>query len=183
MIRIIAVAAAIGAVGGAGGGTLAATVYDKHGGGGSAPKAGLALGQKASFAVPGVGLAAGDQMQRPLDLKNMGKKNFAALAVTTAASPSTPLDTDAANGLQLRIDTCSSSWKKLDGTQEYACQKPTRSVVTRRPVIGNGVVLSGLALARGKTAHLLLTVSLPDSAPNTLQGQTTSLTYTFTASG
>ena len=180
MIRFIAVAAAIGAVGGAGGGTLAATVYGKNGGG-SAPRGKLVLGQKASFEVPGVGLAAGDQMQRPFDLTNVGKKNFSALAVTTAASPSSPLDSDAANGLQLRIDSCSSGWKKVKGTQEYACKKPPRGLVALRPVIGSGVVLQGLTLAKAKTAHLLLTVSLPATAPNALQGQTTSLTYTFTA--
>jgi ABC-type nitrate/sulfonate/bicarbonate transport system permease component len=44
------------------------------------------------------------------------------------------------------------------------------------------VKLVGLAnLAKKKPAHLLLTLRLPQTAPNSLQGQRSGLTYTFTA--
>ena len=52
-------------------------------------------------------------------------------------------------------------------------------------LIGQDVPLGNLSdlLPRKRKAHLMLTVTLPQSAPNSLQGQSSALTYTFTAVG
>jgi hypothetical protein len=85
-------------------------------------------------------------------------------------------------GLSVRIDRCSKTWHESPQPYRYTCSGKQTQVVARRPVIGTGVPLAGLAgLKRAKTAHLLLTVELPQSAPNALQGRQSQLTYTFTA--
>jgi spore coat-associated protein N len=179
VIRVITIAAVLGAVGGAGGGTLAATVHNEQGT--SAPKEALVLGRAAAFTVPGVGLAAGDVMQRPLDLKNRGNVPFSAVALTTSASPASALDSDTVDGLHLRVDSCPGSWRKDKRTKQYACKKLPTNLVGLRPLLGDNMVLQGLGIRKGKTVHLLLTVSLPATAPNALQGKTSTVTYTFTA--
>ena len=55
-------------------------------------------------------IARGDTMQRSFDLTNAGSIDLAGVTLTTTASPSSLLDTDATNGLQLVIDRCSVAW-------------------------------------------------------------------------
>ncbi len=183
MLKFLLVAVAFGALLGGGGGTLAASLHHTHGT--KVARVAIDLGKPGNanrLSVPAVAVAAGDRIQRPFDLKNAGKTALQTVALTTTASPSSRLDTDAVNGLQLRIDRCPSSWKQIKKTPQYGCKKPITNVVAPRPVIGTDVTLSGLGgLAKHKTAHLLLTLTLPVAAPNGLQGQRTSLTYTFTA--
>src|SRR5438093_3770510 len=50
------------------------------------------------------GLVPGDTIQRSFDLSNSGNQNLASLGLTTSASPSSLLDTDATNGLQMVVD-------------------------------------------------------------------------------
>lgn len=52
-------------------------------------------------------VASGDTMQRSFDLSNTGTIDLSGITLTTTASPSTLLDTDATNGLQAVIDKCS----------------------------------------------------------------------------
>jgi len=184
VLKFLLAAATFGAMLGGGGGTLAASLHhSSHQT--KVARVGIALGKPGKtnrLTVPSVAVAAGDRMQRPFDLKNSGATTLQMVAMTTTASPSSRLDTDPVNGLQLQIDRCVNPWKQIKKTPQYSCNKPITSVVAPRPVIGTGIALSGLAgLAQHKVAHLLLTLSLPTAAPNTLQGQTTALTYTFTA--
>ena len=57
-------------------------------------------------------IARGDTMQRSFDLTNASWIDLAGVTLTTTASPSSLLDTDATNGLQLVIDRCSVAWTK-----------------------------------------------------------------------
>jgi spore coat-associated protein N len=182
LLRILALTATLGTLGGAGGGTLAAVLHRPapH-----VPRVQIALGepgQANGLGLSAVGLAAGDRLQRTFDLGSLSSAPIAVVALSSAANPSSLLDRDRVNGLQLRIDRCSKTWHESPQPYRYTCSGKQTQVVARRPVIGTGVPLAGLAgLKRAKTAHLLLTVELPQSAPNALQGRQSQLTYTFTA--
>lgn len=131
------------------------------------------------------GLLPGDTMQRAVDLANngvAGSDNLASVTLTTTASPSSLLDTDATNGLQMKIDSCSSAWTEsgVSPAFTYTCSGTTKSVVAQRAVIGSNVAMNNLAsVAAQTTDHLLVTLTLPSTAPNTMQGLSSSLTYTF----
>jgi spore coat-associated protein N len=73
--------------------------------GATGPANRLTLG--ASNVVPG------DTMQRAVDLVNNGgasADNLSSIVLTTTASPSSLLDTEATNGLQMVIEKCSVAW-------------------------------------------------------------------------
>lgn len=143
------------------------------------------VGPANRLTLGAAGLLPGDTMQRVVDLQNAGgagSDDLAAVTLTTAASPSSLLDTDATDGLQMTIDSCSIPWTE-SGTApafSYACGGTSSSVLGSQPVIGTDVVLSNLAsLAAGVTDHLRVTLTLPGSAPNTMQGLGSTLNYTF----
>jgi spore coat-associated protein N len=133
-------------------------------------------------------LVPGDTVQRAADLINNGSgssDNLASITLTSTASPSSALDTDVTNGLQLVIDKCSVAWTEAgNGTTTpytYTCSGSTTSVLATRAVIGTNVALANLSsLTTGSTDHLRVTETFPAGAGNTLQGLTSTLTYTFT---
>ena len=129
------------------------------------------------------GLVPGDTIQRSVDLIDGGNQNLSAITLTTNASPSSLLDSDATNGLQLVIDRCSVAWTE-SGTSPaftYTCSGTTSSVLASRAVIGSNVALSNLAsLTAGATDHLRATLTFPAAAGNTFQGLTSTITFAFT---
>jgi predicted ribosomally synthesized peptide with SipW-like signal peptide len=145
-----------------------------------------AAGPTNRLTLGATGLLPGDTMQRVVDLKNdgvSGSDDLAAVTLTTAAAPSSLLDSDAANGLQMTIDRCSAPWTE-SGTSPaftYSCAGTTSPALASRPVVGSNLSLSGLtSLAAGATDHLRVTLTLPTTAPNAMQGLSSTLTYTFT---
>jgi spore coat-associated protein N len=182
VLKVLLLLGALGALLGGGGGTLAARLQPH---GAKVSQVAIALGKPGranQLNVPGVGLAAGDTMQRPFDLKNAGKVDFTAVTLTTTASPSSTLDTDPSGGLHIQLDSCPKKWTQVKKSPTYTCKGAIASVLALRPVLGTNVVVPGLAhLKKKKTVHLLMTIVLPASAPNSVQGQTSTLTYTFTA--
>jgi spore coat-associated protein N len=133
----------------------------------------------ASNVVPG------DTIQRAVDLINNGgasADNLSSILLTTTASPSSLLDTEATNGLQMVIEKCSVPWTEA-GTAPaytYTCSGTTSTVLASRAVIGASMPLSGLAsLTTGSTDHLRVMLTLPTAAPNTMQGLTSTITYNF----
>jgi predicted ribosomally synthesized peptide with SipW-like signal peptide len=127
------------------------------------------------------GLAPGDTIQRSVDLINSGTLDLASITLTTTASPSSLLDTDTTNGLQMVIDKCSVAWTESGPPYTYTCGGTTSSVLASRAVIGSGLSLSNLgATTAGATDHLRVTLTLPSGAGNTLQNQSSTITYAFT---
>jgi spore coat-associated protein N len=129
------------------------------------------------------GLAPGDTMQRALDLSNGGSLDLASVSLATTASPSSALDTDATNGLQMTIDKCSVAWTESGSSPAYtySCSGSTSTVLAQRAVIGSNLTLSNLAsLTAGSSDHLRVTLSFPSAAPNSFQGLSSQITYTFT---
>ena len=125
-------------------------------------------------------IAAGDTMQRAIDLNYAGSVDFASATLTTNASASSALDTDATDGLQLSVDKCSVAWTESGPPYTYTCGGSTSSVLASRPLVGSNVTLSTLTLTAGSTDHLRVTVSLPSTAGNGLQGLSSTVGYTFT---
>jgi spore coat-associated protein N len=126
-------------------------------------------------------LAPGDTVQRSVDLTNSGSIDLAGVTLTTTASPSSLLDTDTTNGLQMVVDKCSVAWTEAGPPYTYTCSGTTSSVLASRAVIGSNLSLSNLGVtASGATDHLRVTLTLPGGAPNTLQNQSSTITYAFT---
>jgi predicted ribosomally synthesized peptide with SipW-like signal peptide len=127
------------------------------------------------------GLAPGDTIQRSVDLIDSGSLDLASITLTTTAAPSSLLDTDATNGLQMVIDKCSVAWTEAGPPYTYTCGGTTSSVLASRAVIGSNLALSNLgATTHGVTDHLRVTLTLPSGAGNTLQNQSSTISYAFT---
>ncbi|HXC46455.1 MAG TPA: TasA family protein [Solirubrobacteraceae bacterium] len=133
----------------------------------------------ASNVVPG------DTIQRSADLVNNGgasADNLSGIVLTTTASPSSLLDTEPTNGLQMTIEKCSVPWTEA-GTAPaytYTCSATTSTVLASRAVLGSNMALTNLSsLTTGSTDHLRVTLTLPGAAPNTMQGLTSTISYNF----
>lgn len=130
-----------------------------------------AAGPDNRLTVGASGLVPGDSLQRAVKLTNGGSESLAAVTLTTSASPSSALDADAANGLQLQIDRCSVAWTESGPPYTYGCSGSSSTVLASRPVIGSNLALSSLgSLTAGASDYLRVTLSLPSSAPNSMQG-------------
>lgn len=146
----------------------------------------LSLAQGAvATTVPAVGLVPGDTVQRTVTLsRGSDNENFGGVTLTTTASPSSVLDTDATNGLQLKVEQCGTAWTQAGSTKTFTCAGGATTVVGQRAVIGSNLptadMLSSLNGA-SKTAFLRLTLSLPTTADNTFQGKSSTIKFTFDA--
>jgi spore coat-associated protein N len=143
------------------------------------------LSLTAPFSRLGTGaspIAPGDTMQRALDLSYSGTISFASATLTTSASPSSLLDTDGTNGLQIAIDKCSQAWTEAGPPYTYTCGGSTSAVLNSRALIGSPIALSNLTLTAGSTDHLRVTLTFPSGADNTFQNKSSTVSYTFTGS-
>ena len=125
-------------------------------------------------------IAPGDTMQRAIDLSYSGSISLGSATLTTNATSSSLLDSDATNGLQIAIDKCSVAWTESGPPYTYTCSGSTSTVLASQPIIGSNVALSNLTLTSGSTDHLRVTVTLPSTAANTLQNLSSTVAYTFT---
>jgi predicted ribosomally synthesized peptide with SipW-like signal peptide len=131
--------------------------------------------------VNATAIAPGDTIQRSVDLINQGTLDLASVTLTTTASPSSLLDTDTTNGLQMVIDRCSVAWTESGPPYTYTCSGSTSTVLASRAVIGSNLALSNLsATTAGNTDHLRVTLTFPSGAGNTLQNQSSTISYAFT---
>jgi hypothetical protein len=147
----------------------------------------IALGAAGTAAnrltVGASGLVPGDTVQRAFQLANTGNQNLASITLTTSASPSSLLDTDTTNGLQVVIQACSVAWTEggVAPAYTYTCSGSTSTVLASRPVIGSALALSNLTTTTaGNTDNLLATLTLPGTAGNTFQGLSSTITFSFT---
>lgn len=142
-----------------------------------------ATGAANRLSVGATGLVPGDSVQRAVTLTNSGTQNLASITLATTAAPSSKLDTDAVNGLQLAIDACSVPWTEA-GTSPaytYTCSGTVTSVLATRAVIGSNVALANVgAVTAGHTDNLRVTMTLPAGADNTFQGITSTVNFAFT---
>lgn len=131
-------------------------------------------------------IVPGDTIQRAVDLSNTGNTPLSTLTLTTTASPSSKLDTDTTNGLQLTVDSCATAWAEAGTSPAFTYTCPggssnVTSVVTKTPVIGANMPLGNLnALAKNGVDHLRVTLSFPTTADNTFQTQSSTINFAFT---
>ena len=128
------------------------------------------------------GVVPGDSIQRSVQLaKGPGSENFGSVSLTATAQTNNPLSTDATNGLQLSVDSCTSAWS-VSGTNKLSCPGTTTNLVATRRVTGT-MDLSQVTANLNSTsnAFLRLTMSLPVSAGDTFQDLANVLTFTFDA--
>lgn len=144
--------------------------------------------------VDASGIVPGDTMQRRVKLSNDGSEDLASITLTTSATTSSLLDSDATNGLQFKIETCDGGvgWTETGSTPgfRYTCDDlvpgdglGTRTtVLARRAIVGSTLSLSNLtATTAGNTDDTVVTIDLPTTADNTFQGLSSTIDYTFTA--
>jgi hypothetical protein len=146
----------------------------------------IALGNTGAstnrLTVNASGLVPGDTVQRSFDLSNTGSQDLASVGLTTTASPSSLLDTDTTNGLQMVVDRCSVPWTESGSSPafSYSCSGSTTTIISTRAVIQSALAMAGLsALTAGGTDHLRLTLTFPGTAGASLQGLSSTLTYSF----
>ena len=145
----------------------------------------IALGASGAanrLSVGASGLVPGDTVQRAVDLSVTGDQDLAAVSLTTSAAPSSVLDADATNGLQLVVDMCSVPWTE-SGTSPaytYSCSGTSSTLVAARPVIGNNLAMAGVAVTSGSTSHLRVTLTLPTTADNSFQGKSSVISFELT---
>jgi predicted ribosomally synthesized peptide with SipW-like signal peptide len=131
--------------------------------------------------VNATAIAPGDTIQRSVDLINQGSLDLASITLTTSPSSSSLLDSDTSNGLQMAIDKCSVAWTESGPPYTYTCSGSTSSVLASRPVIGSTLALSNLgSLTAGATDRLRVTLTFPGGAGNSLQNQSSTISYSFT---
>lgn len=193
---LVSVAAVGGAAGLAGLGTFAA--FTDTGTGTQQISAGtvnvdLGTGTGNRLSVVADGLVPGDTIQRRVTLTNSGSENLASLTLSTTATTSSALNTDTTNGLQMKIEKCAGAlgWREQGtGPYTYTCDQTTAGdnagtrteVLARRPIIGANIALSNIAaLTAGSTDDMVVTADLPSTAPNSMQGQSSVVDYTFNA--
>lgn len=144
----------------------------------------ITLGTANRLTVGAGNLVPGDTLQRAVDITNNGSagtSSVGSITLTTTGS-GTALDTDATNGLQMVIDKCSVAWTESGPPYTYTCGGTTTSVLGSRAVVGNNIALANMSsVTAGNTDHLRVTLTLPASAGNALQGLSDTLNYTFTA--
>src|SRR5437667_12119745 len=91
-----------------------------------------AAGSANRLSVDATAIAPGDTIQRAVDVINQGTLDMASVTLTTQATTSSVLDTDATNGLQMLVDQCSQAWTEsgppytypFGGTNEHPIARP-----------------------------------------------------------
>jgi hypothetical protein len=102
------------------------------------------------------------------------------MAASLTSAPNV-LTSDAVNGLQLGIKSCSVAWTQGGTAQAptYTCSGTTTTILSG-PAINNAALSGPAALTAGGTDYLTFTVSLPSTADNTFQGKSAALSLVFT---
>ncbi len=166
----------------------------------------LAVGPINDSTVAAISIAPGDTIPREVDLNSLTSNiNDATITLGISASTSSLLDTDPTNGLQVQVQTCSVPWTRVPGPPPtYTCGTPT-TVLASTPVAtleGAATSLTPLnSLTAGGQDYVVMTFTFPSGAPGdialvpglcsgtpkgtsaneNLEGCTSTLTYTFTA--
>jgi predicted ribosomally synthesized peptide with SipW-like signal peptide len=167
----------------------------------------LAVGPTNDSATAATNIAPGDTIPREVDLNSTAATlNDATITLAISASPSSLLDTDQTNGLQVQVQTCSVAWTRVAGPPPtYSCSGTTVTVLASTPVKTLESTPASLtplnALTAGGQDYVVMTLTFPATAPGNialvptlcsgaaggtsatenLEGCSSTLTYAFTA--
>jgi hypothetical protein len=131
----------------------------------------------SSFTTDAEGLTPGASATRAITLDLDGTGDFGAVKLTTTATASSALDTDATEGLQVQIDRCSVAWSGSE--DNYTCSGST-SVLANRAVVGSNLTLSNLDVSPNAHNRLVVTLSLPNTADTSFESLSSTIQFTFT---
>jgi spore coat-associated protein N len=133
--------------------------------------------------TPASNIVPGDTIAREVDLNSTSATaNAASITLGIAANPTSLLDTDATNGLQLQLQSCATAPTSSGGTAPtYTCtggfQAVTiggQSTVSIASLESAPATLGSLnSLTAGGQDYLVMTLSLPSSAPGDFSKVTT----------
>lgn len=140
-------------------------------------------GRDHRLTLSAAGMAPGDTIQQLLTLRNTGQATWGAATITTSATTSSALDTNLVDGLQLRIDRCSTPWTGAAASPHprYACAGNRTPVLASGPIIRENATLGPLtSLAPGAEDNLRASLTLPRTAGNSFQGVSSTIDVTFT---
>ena len=167
----------------------------------------LAVGPTNDATIAATSIAPGDTIPREVDLNSTGATlNDASITLGITASPTSLLDTDTTNGLQVTVQTCSVAWTRVAGPPPtYTCGGTTVTVLASTSVksleTAPATLTPLLSLSAGGQDWVVMTFSLPVGAPGNigqvstlcsgtvggtsatenLEGCSSTLTYNFTA--
>ena len=142
----------------------------------------IALTPAASYASVPVttgGLLPGDTQAMPFDLRNAGTVDWSSVTFRSWATGSSLLDSNAEHGLQLSLQSCSQSWT-VTGPGSYACGGQVDTFYSG-PILLETALAGADTLRAGGVDHLMATISLPQTAGNEFKGQSSALSFSFTA--
>ena len=134
------------------------------------------------------GIAPGDTMQRVVDVtvdNSTTSGILTALKVAISASPSSTLDTDATNGLQVWVQKCSTAYSESGPPYTYTCGGSTADVIgtSGSPVaistLTSATTLTGVSTTPNVTSHLRFYFTFPSTAGDSFQDASSTLTFTF----
>jgi spore coat-associated protein N len=173
----------------------------------SSGKVVLAVGPINDATIAATAIAPGDTIPREVDLNSTAATlNDATITLGISASPSSLLDSDPGFGLQVQVQTCSVAWTRVAGPPPtYSCTGSTVTVLASTPVKTLESAPANLtplnALTAGGQDYVVMTFTFPSTAPGNialvpalcsgvvggtpatenLEGCSSTLTYTFTA--
>jgi spore coat-associated protein N len=131
----------------------------------------------SEFAVDAADMQPGDVVKRTVDFEiESTAGQLQGPEITSEATVSSLLDTDETNGLQVLVEVCDQGWE-LDDT----CDGTDAIVLAERPIIFNQQSMDNLTLDDGDVNHLLFTISLPQSADDDFQGESSTIEFTLRA--
>ncbi len=135
----------------------------------------------ATVPVTTAGFVPGDSMTRAVDLVNDGTSPLGRVSLASTATAASVLTSDATQGLQLSVRSCSAAWTQ-GGTASaptYTCSGTTSTLYSGRAVMD--APLAGVAsLQPGGVDHLVFSLTLPGTAGDSFQGKSATLGLTFT---
>jgi len=142
----------------------------------------LATGPVNDAATGATNIAAGDTIAREVDLNSTGATLAdASITLKFTASPTSLLDTDATNGLQVSVKACATAWTRtVVGSPPpaftYTCSGGATTVNINGGATASVSALEAAAgtltplnsLAAGGQDYLVWTLTLPAGAPGDL---------------
>src|SRR3954453_13916857 len=124
--------------------------------------------QGAGFPPAISNLVPGDVVNRYVDLTNGGTAAAQGLTLGVTDTSPTKLTTDATNGLQVTITSCSTSWTPATGT----CAGGTTTALATSSVAALRSTAAALVttVAAGAVQHLQVGITLPNQNETTVNG-------------
>ncbi len=177
---LVGTAAAVAGMGTYGGWTTTTTPANQAVSVGTVSIALGAAGAPNNLSLPISAILPGDRIERLVTMSNDGTAALNVVTMNITAGSPSALTTDAVNGLQLTVESCSVPWSGTSAP--YTCSGIPTTVQASTPILATDRVLPGLvSITPGKSDNLKFSAVLPASAPGTFQGAASALTFTFTA--